>query len=60
MDVRVVSEKTLLRCPVKVSAVVDGGLLGWRTTEDLWLPGIKMGVEVNDADRPIGLVDASE
>ena len=45
---------------VEVSAVVNGGLLGWRTTEDFRLPCIEMGVEVDDSDRAICTVHAAK
>lgn len=40
VDVGVVAEKTLLGGVVEVSTVVDGRLLGRRTTEDLGAPGV--------------------
>jgi len=60
MDVGVVLEQTLLRGVVEVSAVVDAGLLGRSTAEDLWLPGVQVRVEVDDCDRAVGAVHAAE
>lgn len=53
MDVGVVCEQTFLRCMEEVSAVVDAGLFTRSTAEDLGLPGVEMGVEVNDAHGPV-------
>jgi hypothetical protein len=40
VDVGVVGEETFLCRVEEVGAVVDAGLLGGRTAEDLWLPGV--------------------
>ena len=45
---------------VEVGAMVDAGLVGWRTTEDLWLPGIQVRVEVDDSDRAVRTVHGAE
>ena len=37
-----------LRGPVEVGAVVDCCLFGWGAAEDFGLPGVKVGVEVDD------------
>ena len=49
-----------MRSPVEVGAMVDGGLLGGSATEDFWLPGVEMGVEMDDRNRTVGFVDAAE
>jgi hypothetical protein len=53
MDVGVVGEETLLRGVKEVCSVVDAGLLGGRTAEDFGLPGVEMGVKVDDTDGAI-------
>ena len=60
MDVSVVSEQTFLGSVEEVSAVVDGGLLAWRTTKHLGLPGVEMAVEVDDADGTVMAVDRAK
>ena len=60
MDVGVVLEQTLLGRVVEVRAVVDAGLVGWCTTEDLWFPGVQVRVEVNDSDRAVRTVHGAE
>lgn len=60
VDVCVVPEQALLSSMEEVRAVVDTGNLGWCTTEDLWSPGIEVGVEVDDCDGAIGTVHASQ
>ena len=44
----------------EVSAVVDAGLLGGCTPEDLRLPGVQVRVEVDDRDRTVGTIHAAE
>lgn len=60
MDVSVVGEQTFLGSVEEVSAVVDGGLLAWRTTKHLGLPGVEMAVEVDDADGTVMAVDRAK
>lgn len=60
MDVSVVSEQTFLGSVEEVSAVVDGGLLAWRTTKHLGLPGVEMAVKVDNTDRSIMAIDRAE
>ena len=40
VDVAVVCEKTLVVGVIKIGAVVDGGLLGWRAPKDFRSPSI--------------------
>jgi hypothetical protein len=60
VNIAVVGEQAFLGSPVEVGAVVDGGLLGRRATEDLGLPGVEVGVEMDDADGAVGAVDTAE
>lgn len=60
VDAAVVGQQALLRGPVEVGAVVDGGLLAGGAAEDLGLPRVEVGVEVDDRDGPVGLVDAAQ
>ena len=47
-------------CVIEIRAMVDGGLFGGCTTEDLWPPGVEVRIEVDDADGSVGLVDRAE
>jgi hypothetical protein len=40
--------------------VVDAGHFAWGSTKDLWLPSIKMRVEVYHRDWAVSAVDRSE
>lgn len=60
VDVRVVLQQALLGGVVEVGAVVDAGDLRRRATKDLGPPGVEVGVEVDDRDRPVGPVDRSQ
>ena len=40
--------------------MVDGGLVGGGAAEDFRLPGVEVGVEVDDGDGAVGLVDAAQ
>ncbi len=60
VDAAVVGEQSFFVGPVEIRAVVDGCLLGRRTTEDLGLPGIQVRVEVDHRDRSVGFIDAAQ
>ena len=45
---------------VEVRAVVDRCLRGRCSAEDFGLPGVEVGVEVDDADGPVGFGDGAE
>lgn len=45
---------------IEVGSMVDAGHFAWRTTKDLWLPSIKMRVEVYHRDWTVSAVDRSE
>lgn len=55
-----VGEQTFLRSMIEVCAVVDASDLAGRTTEDLWLPGVEVRVEVDDGDGTVSTVDGAE
>jgi hypothetical protein len=57
MDVGVVREQAFLRSMIEVGAMVDAGNLAWRSPEDLWLPCVKMRVEVDHRDWTVSAVD---
>lgn len=60
MDVGVVGKKTFLSSVEEVSAVVDGGLVTGRATENLRLPGVEMAVKVDDTDGTVVTVYGAE
>lgn len=60
MDVCVIAQETLLGSMPEVCTVVDGCNFRRCSSEDLWLPGIEMGIEVNDRDRTVGAVYGSQ
>ena len=60
VDVGVVAHQTLLCGVVEVGSVVDAGLLGGCAAEDLWSPGVEVGVEVDYGDWAVGFVHAAE
>ena len=43
--------------PVKVGAVVDGGLVRWGASKDRWLPHVEVRVKVDDGEGTVGGVD---
>jgi len=57
VDVGIISKQTFLGCVVKVCAMVDAGYLAGRTSKNLWLPCIQMGIEMDDSDGAISSVD---
>lgn len=59
MDVGVIGEQAFLRSVVEVGSVVDTGNFARGTSEHLWLPCVKMGVEVDHGDGAISTVDGS-
>lgn len=60
MDVGVIGEKTFLSSVKEVGAVVDCSLLAGRAAENLGLPGVKMAVEVYNADRTVVAVNGTK
>lgn len=60
MNVAVVSQKTLLRGVIEVSAVVNAGLLSGCSTKNFWPPGVKMRIEVDDRNGTICAVHATK
>lgn len=45
---------------VKVRTVVDRGSLGGCASENLWLPGVEMGVKVDDRDGSVCFVHGAQ
>jgi hypothetical protein len=60
MDVSVVCKESLLSSMVEVGSMVDAGNLAWGSSKNLWLPCVKMGIEVDDRDRTVSTVDGPE
>ena len=60
MDIAIVGQQPLLMRVVEIRAVINGGLFGGRPAEDLGSPGVKVRVEVDDADRAVGGGDGAE
>ncbi len=60
VDVCIVRQQALLVCVVKVSAVIDGGLLGRGTAEDFRSPGVEVRVEMNNTNWAVRFVDGAE
>lgn len=60
MDVGVVREEAFLVRVPEVRPVVDTRHFGGRPAEHLGLPGVEVGVEVDDADGAVGAVHASQ
>jgi hypothetical protein len=60
VDVGVVGEQAFLRSVVEVCTMVDASHLARGSTKDLGLPGVEMGVEVDDGDRTVSTVDGAE
>ena len=60
MYVRVVRQQPLAVRVVEVCAVVDRGLRRGGSAEDFGLPGVEVGVEVDDADGAVGFVDGAQ
>lgn len=60
MDISVIGEQAFLCSVVEVSAMVDAGDFAGRATENFGLPGVEMGVEVDDRDRAVSTVDGTE
>ena len=54
MDVAVIGQQSLLMCVVEICTVVDSSLFARSAAKDLWAPGIKVGIEMNDADGTVG------
>ena len=59
MDGGVVGNETLLSGVVEVCTVINRGLFGGGATEDLWAPGVEVGVEVEDSDGAVRSRDAA-
>ena len=57
MYVRIIRQQSFPVRVVEVCAVVYGGLKRRGPAEDFGLPGVEMGVEVDDADGTVGFVD---
>lgn len=45
---------------IEVGAMVDAGLLARSSTEDLWLPGVKMRIKVYDGNWTVGTIHAAQ
>src|SRR6187402_1761122 len=57
MNVGVVGEQAFLGSMVEVCAVVYASNFTWRSSEDLGLPCVEMGVEVDHRNRTVSTVD---
>ena len=53
VDVGVVFQKTFLRGMEEIGAVVDAGLFTGRAAKHFGLPGVQVGVEVDDGDGAV-------
>lgn len=60
VDVGVVFQQAFHRCMVEVRAVVNAGDLAGRATEDLGLPSVKVGVEMDHSDGTVRAVHAAK
>ena len=47
-------------CVIEICAVINGSLLGRRSTKYFGSPGIEVRIEVDHADRPVCFVDRAE
>jgi hypothetical protein len=56
MDIRIIRQQTLLGSMVEIGAVVYGRDFRGRAAEDLGLPGVEVGIEVDYGDGTVSAI----
>ena len=54
MNIGIVGQQSLLVCVVEICTMIDGSLFARCAAKDFRAPGIKVGIEMNDADGAVG------